>query len=200
MQGVELHWRPHSHLSWEERRPRLVVRWQLAFAVLLALSTLAAWENHPRFVADPHGVPGYYIIETSHTIGVLTRPAGTLVAGLALIALLWAPWLASRRIRMRALLVCQSVAAFLVTTAEFFQLLFGRRNWEARMPPVLNPALANAVGTGVWLALAASVGLFGVALAYERPLPERTVPEFPTPRPAASPLFESPPHIAPPGP
>lgn len=99
-------------------------------------------------------------------MGLTTLPAGPLVIGLALFTLAWSSRLRSGRPFVGWLGLGRGLVVLGVVVTEIVQLLLGRRNWEDHHTTISNPALANAVGTGVWLALAAAIALVALSLVY----------------------------------
>lgn len=157
----------HERVAAERARQRhLLSRAESVLALVLLATTLFAWENHPRVVPDP-GHPGIVIArEVRHTIGLATMPAGPLIIALALATLLWSSRLRSGRAAVGWVSWARALVILGVLATELVQLLLGRRNWQQHHPTIANPALAHAVGPGVWLALGVAVGLVVVSSAY----------------------------------
>ena len=151
----------------QARYRRTLTRIQLPASVVLAASTLLAWENHPRELYRGAPTPGFFVREVSHSIGLATLPAGPLIVVLGLLSLglanslrmahLWTGWTA---------LSC-SIGALGVCVTEIMQLWIGRRNWLASLShtPAASP-LDHAVGVGVWVATAACVVMVATTSRY----------------------------------
>ena len=155
----------HERLDAERARQlRAWTRTEWLFTFLLLASTLFAWENYPRIIPGP-AQPGRFV-GGGDTIGLATWPAGALVIGLALLGLVWWSRLRRGRPLVGWLGLGRGVVVLIVVVAEIVQLLLGRRNWEDHHTTIANPALANAVGTGVWLALGAATALVVGSLVY----------------------------------
>src|ERR1035438_3178680 len=70
----------HERLARESRDQRRNLAYlEGVFAFILLITTLLAWENHPRTVADPHRPGSTIVHEVSHTMGAVTYPAGVLI-------------------------------------------------------------------------------------------------------------------------
>jgi hypothetical protein len=148
----------------EESADRRTIMWvQCAASVVLIASTLLAWMNHPR-VEGPVGHRTVY--EVGHTIGLLTKPAGLLALALGVLALLLATFLRRPRRSLGWFALVLALATVGANVVEIVQLLLGRRNWLDRVPPTLNPSLADAIGAGVWVATVASIALLANAMTY----------------------------------
>jgi hypothetical protein len=155
----------HERLAAERARQLLAfARTEWLFAALLVVSTLFAWENYPRIIPGP-AQPGQFV-GGGDAVGLTTLPAGPLVIGLALFTLAWSSRLRSGRPFVGWLGLGRGLVVLGVVVTEIVQLLLGRRNWEDHHTTISNPALANAVGTGVWLALAAAIALVALSLVY----------------------------------
>ncbi|HSN02565.1 MAG TPA: hypothetical protein VLS91_03680 [Acidimicrobiales bacterium] len=157
----------HARVAAErDRQRRTLVRSERLLALFLLATSLFAWENHPRVVADPMH-PGLFVArEVGHTAGLGTMPAGPLTIALALATLVWSSRLASGRATVGWTSLGRSLVILGVVVVELIQLLLGRRNWQERHAPIANPVLAHAVGLGVWLGLVAALGLLIVSLLY----------------------------------
>jgi hypothetical protein len=155
----------HERLAAERARQLLAfARTEWLFTSLLLASTLFAWENFPRIIPGP-AQPGQFV-GGGDVVGVRTLPAGPLVIGLALLTLAWSSRLRSGRPLVGGLSLGRGLIVLGVVVTEIVQLLLGRRNWEDHHTTISNPALANSVGTGVWLALAAAIALVVLSLIY----------------------------------
>lgn len=155
----------HGRLAGERvRQLREFARTERLLTFTLLASTVFAWENYPRIIPGP--APFGQFVGGGDTVGVLTVPAGPLVIILALSTLAWSSRVNSGRSIVGWLALSRGLLVFGVVAAEIFQLLLGRRNWEDHHTTIANPALANAVGTGVWLALASASALVVWSLAY----------------------------------
>ncbi|MDE3064325.1 MAG: hypothetical protein KGJ36_01465 [Acidobacteriota bacterium] len=147
------------------RQRRNLARLEALLALVLVSATLPAWENHPRVVPDPSH-PGLVIArEVSHTAGYATLPAGPLIIALAIATLVWSSRLAHGTALVGWISLGRALVILGVMATELVQLLLGRRNWLNRHS-VSHPVLAHAVGAGVWLGLAAAVGLLTVSCVY----------------------------------
>jgi hypothetical protein len=143
------------------------MRVHLAASGVLLVSTLLAWENHPRvkFIGGPH--PGYFVVEASHSIGLATRPAGLVALAAALISLVLANLLRRMSVLVGWLAILLSCGVLGTCCVEIVQLLLGRRNWLGFVAGnVQASTLGQAVGRGVWLATFASVALVANASTY----------------------------------
>jgi hypothetical protein len=155
----------HERVEAERNRQRrLLTRSETLLTFVLLLSTLFAWENFPVIIPGP-APPGQFV-GGGDRIGLLTMPAGPLVILLALSALVWWPRMTRGRTSAGWLSLARAMVIFVVISTEISQLILGRRNWEDHHATIFDPAYANAVGTGVWLALGAAVGLVIVSLVY----------------------------------
>lgn len=151
----------------EARDRRTIMKVHVAGSAVLIISTLLAWENHPR--VEFHGGlnPGYYVKEVSHSIGLATRPAGFIVVAVAILSLPLANLL--RRVHVLAgwLAFLLSLGALGTCCVEIIQLLLGRRNWVDTISASVGPSpIINAIGAGVWLATLASIVLVVNASTY----------------------------------
>jgi hypothetical protein len=107
--------------------------------------------------------PTYFVREVSHSIGLVTRPAGICAVVLGVLAIVWARQLRSGRARSGWV----ALATASVSSMEVVRLLLGRRNWLSNLSTVVQPSLlGQAVGVGVWLAAAASIALVATAATY----------------------------------
>lgn len=158
--------RAHHERVVEEtaRQRRALFRNELFFSAVLLVSTLFAWENFPLII--PGVAPPGEFVGGGDKIGLLTMPAGPLVIILALSVLVWLPRMHSGATLPGWMSLGRALITLVVISTEISQLLLGRRNWEDHHATIHNPAYANAVGTGVWLALGAAVGLLIVSLVY----------------------------------
>ena len=180
-QGREHHQRVAAERA---RQRRALARGEGLLALLLLATSLFAWENHPRVVPDP-AHPGLVIArEVGHTAGVATLPAGPLIILLALGALLWSSHLSGGKSLVGWASLGRALVILGVMVTELVQLLLGRRNWQDHHATIANPALAHAVGLGVWLGLGVAVGLVAVSFTYlwrvygswhDRPAPPEAV-------------------------
>lgn len=146
---------------------RTIMRVQVVASVTLLASTLVAWENHPRvkFRGGPH--PGYFVSEVSHSIGLVTRPAGLLILTIGVLSLAVANQL--RRVHLLSgwLACLLAWGALSASSVEIIQLLLGRRNWLGFVSSTVGPSpLGQAIGGGVWLATLASVVLVANSSTY----------------------------------
>ena len=139
----------------------------IASAIILMTSMLA-WQNHPVILQNTTPTGGDLIDEASHNIGLFTFPAGPLVLASSAVVFLLALRLGARFAVLRAwVCLVMTVSALGITVGEIFQLIVGRRNWQRSIGGyIINPAWANAVGVGVWVALAAEVFLLSVITSY----------------------------------
>jgi hypothetical protein len=145
---------------------RTIMKVEIASSVLLIVSTLLAWENHPKVEHDAKNNT-YFIREVSHTIGLATKPAGIFAVLIAFLALGLATRLRKVRLSTGWLAFVLALAAIAVSTVEIIQLLLGRRNWLDHVTATGgNGALSQAIGIGVWLAALASVALVANAATY----------------------------------
>ncbi len=152
----------------EQAHSRLTLtRIQLLASVVLAASTLLAWENHPRELYHGGATPGFFIRETSHSIGLATLPAGLLVLVLGLLSLGLANPLRTTSLVTGWTAFSCSTGALGVCVVEIVQLWIGRRNWLASLghTPAASP-LDHAVGVGVWVATAACVVMVATTSRY----------------------------------
>jgi hypothetical protein len=149
---------------------RIIVRVQIAGSVVLVVSTLLAWMNHPTMIHRRRASPSYFVREVSHTIGLTTMPAGLIAVGLGALAVITAVGLRRNRGPFGWIAVGLALGALGDTTVEIVQLLLGRRNWldhfSTTVTASLQSPLANAVGAGVWFAAVASVALLANAITY----------------------------------
>src|SRR5579863_3260647 len=145
----------------EEAKDRLRISWiQVAASLILMASTLLAWENHPRVEYRGGAHPGFYIVEVSHSMGLVTRPAGILVIAIGAISLAGAKLLQKVHLRYGWLALVFALGALATCAVEIVQLLLGRRNWLDSVTNATGPSLlGQAIGIGVWLAALASVAL-----------------------------------------
>jgi len=177
----------HQRVAAERaRQRRALARGEGLLALLLLATSLFAWENHPRVVPDP-AHPGLVIArEVGHTAGMATLPAGPLIILLALGALLWSSHLSGGKSLVGWASLGRALVILGVMVTELVQLLLGRRDWQDHHATIANPALAHAVGPGVWLGLGVAVGLVAVSFTYlwrvygswhDRPAPLEAVTE-----------------------
>ena len=151
----------------ESRDRRTIARVQLLASGVLVASTLLAWMNHPRVVHRFGTSPSIYVREVSHSIGLVTRPAGVLALFVGVVAIASARQLRRPRVLTGWLAVGLAAIAVGVCTVEIVQLLLGRRNWLSDLSTAVAPSpTGNAIGVGVWIAAAASIGLMANALTY----------------------------------
>jgi hypothetical protein len=156
----------------EEARDRqMIMRVQVIASVVVLISTLTAWEKHPRVKYRDGTHPGYYIVTASHTIGLATKPAGLLAIGVALLALTTARLLRKANLFAGLFALLLSWGVLGVCCVEIVQRMLGRRNWLDRLPGKVGGGasgspLNQAVGGGVWLAALASVALVASASTY----------------------------------
>lgn len=132
------------------------------------ISTVLVWVNHPAIVRSTIKPYPYLVIETSHSMGLVTWSAGPITLVLA-VAFLWT----TRRL-LRGVQWAGWVALLLglgqlgVSVTETIQLLLGRSHYldhaSLLTPPY--PSLADAVGGGAWLCAGASVLVVAVTLTY----------------------------------
>jgi hypothetical protein len=157
-----------ARVSREEGRDRrIIMRIQIAAAALLIASTALAWMSHPGVAYHIGPTRYYYVREMSHSIGVVTRPAGVLALVIGIVALGVAALLRSPRMATALVALVLSFGVLGVCSAEIVQLMLGRRNWQDTLAnSVVASPLGNAVGLGVWLATAASVVLVANASTY----------------------------------
>ncbi len=138
----------------------------LAAGVLIA-STLLVWVNHPRVIHRLGRSPTYFVREVSHSIGLVTRPAGICAVVLGVLTIVWARQLRSGRARSGWVALVLALATASVSSMEVVRLLLGRRNWLSNLSTVVQPSLlGQAIGVGVWLAAAASIALVATAATY----------------------------------
>jgi hypothetical protein len=152
----------------EEAKDRRTSTWvQITASVVLLASTLFAWENHPRVEYSTTPPPGYVVREVSHTIGVVTMPAGLLAIALGALALVSATRLRRVNLDYGWLALSLSLAALGVSTVEIVQEIFGRRDWIGHLSSaVAQSGSASGVGVGVWIAALASVALVANTCTY----------------------------------
>jgi hypothetical protein len=140
---------------------------QIGASVVLVASTLLAWENHPRVKFRSGVNPGYYVGEVSHSIGLVTRPAGLLALAIGALSLAGAKLLRKVHLRTGWLIFALAVGALGTCSVEIIQLLLGRRNWLGSVSSAVGPSpLGQAIGGGVWLAALASVALVANSSTY----------------------------------
>jgi len=120
------------------------------------ISTLFAWGNHPRVAPRVTRPKTLVVHEVSHSIGLVTLPAGPVVLLIGSAALLVASRLRRGSVRAAWETLVAGLAGLGMSLGEFTQLLLGRRNYLRRFPDRPSP-LVNAVGAGVWLATPASL-------------------------------------------
>jgi hypothetical protein len=132
---------------------------------LMMISTLFAWENHPRVVPSVTHPKTLVVHEVRHSIGLATLPAGPVVLLIGLAALFVASRLPRGSVRTGWETLVAGLAGLGMSLGEFTQLLLGRRNYLHGFPGLRSP-LVNAVGAGVWLATLASLAVSVSALTY----------------------------------
>jgi hypothetical protein len=135
---------------------------------LLAVSTVLVWVNHPKIVPSPSHPNQHLLVEKSHSIGLVTWPAGPITLVLA-VAVLWiARSLLRGVVRAGWIALLLGLGELVVSSAECIHLVLGRKNYLAHAtllaPP--HPPLADAVGTGVWLSIGASVIVVAATWTY----------------------------------
>jgi len=151
------------------KKQRLRIGWTgVLGGVLLVVSTVLVWVNHPAIVRSTIKPYPYLVIETSHSIGLVTWSAGPITLVLA-VAFLWTTRGLLRGVQWAgwvALLL--GLGQLAVSVTEIVQLLLGRSHYfdQATVLTPPYPPLANAVGSGVWLCASASVLVVAVALTY----------------------------------
>ena len=147
---------------------RRLARAIAGLSVLIVVSTVVAWMNHPRVVTEARPPHFRVIIEVGHTIGVATRPAGALVIVIALLALTQVRGLSRGSTAAGRASLGLGVGVLAVVSVEVVQLLLGRRNWISHLTPanVRHSLLGEAVGGGAWLCAGASVALIAAAWTY----------------------------------
>jgi len=146
---------------------RTMIWVQTCAAVVLVASTLLGWVNHPRVIHRLGRSPTYFVREVSHTIGLATRPAGILAAVLGVLAIGWATQLGGGRARSGWVALVLALATASVSSVEVAQLMLGRRNWLSDLSAAVQPSVTGqAIGVGVWLAVAASFVLVITAATY----------------------------------
>jgi hypothetical protein len=151
----------------EARDRRTIARVQIATAIVLAASTLLAWENHPRVEHVVKPTPEDVVREVGHSIGLATWPAGPLVVVLSVLALLVAKRLRRVRLPDGWLALAIALAALAVNAIEIVQGMLGRRDWLDHLSSVVAPSgVGGGVGTGVWLAALMSIALVANASTY----------------------------------
>lgn len=152
----------------EEAKDRRTFAWvQIAASVVLLASTLFAWENHPRVEFSATPTPEYFVREVSHSIGVVTVPAGLLAIALGALALVFATRLRRMQLPYGWLALGLSLAALAVTTVEITQGILGRKDWIDHLSStVAQSGSAGGVGIGVWIAALASLILVANASTY----------------------------------
>jgi hypothetical protein len=144
-----------------------MVRVEVCAAVVLVVSTLLAWENHPRVIHRGGRSPTNFVREVSHSIGLVTRPAGILAVVLGMLVIVWARRLQGGRRLSGWVALVLALATASVCAVEIVQLLLDRRNWLDGLTKSVQPSLlGNAVGVGVWVATATSVALVATSLTY----------------------------------
>jgi len=131
----------------------------------MMISTLFAWESHPRVAPSVTQPKTLVVHEVSHSIGLVTLPAGPVVLVIGLAALLVASRLRRGSVRAGGETLVIGLAALGISLGEFTQLLLGRRNNLHGFPGLL-PPLVNALGAGVWLATLASLAVSVSAMTY----------------------------------
>lgn len=135
---------------------------------MLVVSTLLAWMNHPRIVRSSVRPHPYIVVEVSHSIGLATWSAGPIVLILGTGIGLVARWLVRGDVRAGWVALLMGFGSLGVSVAEFTQLLLGRQDYldhASLLTPPLPPS-ADAVGIGVWLAVAASIVVVVAAWGY----------------------------------
>jgi hypothetical protein len=157
-----------ARVAREEMGLRRTIVWvQMSAAGVLLISTLLAWENHPRVIHRGGRSPTNFVREVSHSIGLVTRPAGILAFVLGVLAIGWAKQLRNGERRSGWMALGLALATAAVCAVEIVQLLLDRRNWLGNLTKAVQPSLlGNAVGVGVWLAAAASIALVASAVTY----------------------------------
>lgn len=152
----------------EESKDRRTFAWvQIAASVVLLASTLFAWENHPRVALSAGATPEYFVREVSHTIGVVTVPAGPLAIVLGALALVFATRLRRMQLQYGWLALGLSLGALAVSTVEITQGILGRKDWIDHLSSaVAQSGSAGGIGVGVWIAAVASLALVANAATY----------------------------------
>jgi uncharacterized membrane protein len=152
----------------EEARDRRTISWiQVAASLMLIASTLLAWENHPRVEYRGGAHPGFYVVEVSHSMGLVTRPAGIFAIAIGVVSLAGAKLLRKVHLRTGWLAFVLALGALATCAVEIVQLLLGRRDWLDSVTKAAGPSLlGQAIGAGVWLAALASVALVANTSTY----------------------------------
>jgi hypothetical protein len=135
---------------------------------LLAVSTVLVWVNHPKIVRSPSHPNQYQLVETSQSIGLVTWLAGPITLVLA-VAVLWIARLLLRGVvRASWVALLLGLGGLVVSSVECIHLLLERKSYleHATLLTTPHPPLADAVGTGVWLSIGASVIVVAAAWTY----------------------------------
>ena len=146
---------------------RTIIWVETVAAVAIVASTLLVWVNHPRVIHRLGRSPTYFVREVSHSIGLVTRPAGILAVVLGVLVIGWSRQLRSGRTRSGWVALVLALATASVSSVEVVELMFGRRNWLTDLSSAVQPSVTGqAIGVGVWLAVAASFVLVIAAATY----------------------------------
>jgi hypothetical protein len=98
------------------------------------ISTLFAWENHPRVAPSVTHPKTLVDHEVSHSIGLVTLPAGPVALLIGSAALLVASRLRRGNVRAGWETLVAGLAGLGMSLGEFTQLLLGRRNYLRGFP------------------------------------------------------------------